>query len=95
MFIAMEDTTELNPFSKHGIFLLLHTSWRGRALHMSSLFGSEERESRAASRKTQPARTLAQQIQESRQQFNGFRKTLAAAHRDAMDERAALFLEHG
>ena len=36
MFVAMEDTTELNPFSKHGIFLLLHTSWKGRALHMSS-----------------------------------------------------------
>jgi pyruvate-formate lyase-activating enzyme len=91
MFVAMEDTTELNPFSKHGIFLLLHTSWKGRALHMSSLLGSGERESRAAARKAQPSRTFAQQIRESRQQLNGFRKTLAAARRDAMDERAAMF----
>ena len=91
MFISMEDTSELNPFSKHGIFLLLHTTWKGRALHMSSLFANEERESRAASKKSSGARTLTQQLRESRQQLDGFRKTLAAARRDAMDERAAMF----
>ena len=94
MFIAMEDTAELNPFSKHGMFMLLHTSWKGRALHVSSLFGNGERESRAASRKSQRSRTFSQQVRESREQFNGFRKTLAAARRDAIDERAALFENH-
>lgn len=90
MFIAMETTSDLNPFSKHGMFMLLHTTWTGRALHVSSLFGREERESRLAAKRTRQGRTLAHQVRESRQQLDGFRKTLAAARREAIDERAAM-----
>ncbi|HEX6576143.1 MAG TPA: radical SAM protein [Gemmatimonadaceae bacterium] len=91
MFIAMETTTDLNPFSKHGLFMLLHTSWTGRALHVSSLFGRGERESRASAKRATTSRSFGQQMRESKKQLDGFRFTLAAARRDALDERAAMF----
>jgi pyruvate-formate lyase-activating enzyme len=94
MFIAMEDTSELNPITKHGMFMLLHTTWSGRILHMSSLFGKHEREARVAARKSSgPLREFSLQLRESALQLKGFRKTLAAARSDARDEQAALLFD--
>lgn len=94
MFIAMEDTTELNPVTKHGMFMLLHTTWRGRALHATSLFGRHEREARAAARTERgPLRELMLTLRQSAAQLRGFRATLAAARSDARDEEAALLFD--
>jgi len=46
LFSAIEGAFDLNPFSKNGLFLMLHDSWTSRARHAASLFGKEERESR-------------------------------------------------
>jgi hypothetical protein len=70
LFIAMEGTSELNAITKHGFFLLLHDTWRGRALHVSSLFRQAERESRAASGSAKP---LTKQLRESYAQFRTYR----------------------
>ncbi len=71
LFIATEDTNELNPISKHGFFLLLHNTWRGRALHVSSLFHRHEREARHA--KPHP-RPVSVQVRESLSQLNAYRE---------------------
>lgn len=90
MFVAMEGTWELNPISKHMLFLLLHDTWRGRVLHVSSMFGKHERESRAdASRKSSGGvRALPSQIRECAQQFSSYRKLIAQSRIRAADERA-------
>ena len=70
MFIAMEGTSELNPFSKHALFMLLHSTWRGRIRHVSSLFRPEERESRKAN----PTNgTLASQLRETYTQYRRYK----------------------
>nr|MDP9179155.1 nucleotidyltransferase family protein [Gemmatimonadota bacterium] len=76
MFIAMEGAYELNPFTTHGIFLMLHNTWRGRALHLASLFGRDERESRfeASAHFAARAQPLAAQIRESAAHWRSYRK---------------------
>jgi hypothetical protein len=76
MFVAMEGAYELNPFTTHGMFLMLHDSWRGRALHVASLFGPHERESRveAAAHFPERARPLTAQIRESAEHWRSYRK---------------------
>jgi hypothetical protein len=49
LFAALETAFELNPFSKNGFFMMLQDSPVGRARHLASLLGREERESRRAS----------------------------------------------
>lgn len=46
LFTAIEGAFELNPISKNAVFLMLHDSYSGRARHIASLFGRDERESR-------------------------------------------------
>ena len=46
IYSAVEGAFELNPISKNGFFLMLHDSAYGKARHIASLFGREERESR-------------------------------------------------
>lgn len=76
LFIAMEGAYELNPFTTHGMFLMLHNSWRGRALHVASLFGRDERESRvqASAQHHGRAQPLTAQIRESREHWRSYRK---------------------
>jgi hypothetical protein len=70
MFVAMEGTSELNPFSKHALLMLLHSTWRGRLLHVSSLFRAEEREAR----KGNPASgTLRAQLHETYMQYQSYK----------------------
>ena len=92
-FIAMEHASDLNPITTHGMFMLLHTTWRGRALHAASLFGKGERESRASwSSGAGLMSELKTQVREASAHLRGYRRTLAAARLDARDERAtALF----
>jgi hypothetical protein len=71
LFMAMEDTSELNPISKHGFFLMLHNTWWGRALHVSSLFRRNEREARHAN---PHARPVAEQLRESLSQLRKYRR---------------------
>jgi len=49
MFAALETAFELNPFSKNGFFMMLQDSPVGKARHLASLLGHDERESRRAS----------------------------------------------
>jgi hypothetical protein len=72
LFLAMEGAYELNPVTKHGIFLMLHRSWRGRALHVASLFAPHERESRAQAASRSPA--LSTQIRESAASWKKYRR---------------------
>ena len=76
LFIAMEGAYELNPFTTHGMFLMLHNSWRGRARHVASLFGRDERESRAQASAQHAGRDqpLTAQIRESREHWRSYRK---------------------
>jgi hypothetical protein len=84
LFNAMEGAYELNPFTTHGIFLMLHRSWRGRALHVASLFAPHERESRASAAANSPARrALSAQIRESAASWKSYRR-LANAGREAI-----------
>lgn len=83
LFLAMEGAYELNPFTTHGIFLMLHRSWRGRALHVASLFAPHERESRAQAAANSPARrALSAQIRESAASWKSYQR-LANAGREA------------
>jgi hypothetical protein len=88
MFVAMETTAELNPISKHAVFMLLHSTWRGRILHASSLFKAHEREARSAN---PAAGTWQTQLKESYSHFQTFRQlsraqktTPAIAHKSAL-----------
>lgn len=84
LFLAMEGAYELNPFTTHGIFLMLHRSWRGRALHVASLFARHERESRAeAAASFRGGRMLSAQIRESAASWKKYRR-LANAGREAI-----------
>lgn len=84
LFLAMEGAYELNPFTTHGIFLMLHRSWRGRALHVASLFAPHERESRARAAVISPARRgLSAQIRDSAASWKSYRK-LANGGREAI-----------
>jgi hypothetical protein len=87
LFVAMEGTSELNPITKHGIFLLLHDTWRGRALHVSSLFRHNEREARAA--RPHP-RSIRMQLRESMTQLETYRK-FAKSDAAAAERYEALF----
>ena len=46
LFKALDGAFELNPISKNGFFLMLHDSLLGRARHLASLLGHDEREAR-------------------------------------------------
>ena len=94
MFIAMEETADINPITKHGTYMLLHNSWTGRSRHLFSLFGKHERESRVAARKSSGAfGELGTQFRQSRQHLKRFRVALADARAEAKDERAFLFAD--
>ena len=71
LFMAMEGTSDLNPISKHGFFLMLHNTWRGRALHLSSLFRRNEREARHANPHPRP---VSEQLRESLSQLRQYRR---------------------
>ena len=93
-FIAMEHVSDLNPITKHGMFMLLHTTWRGRTLHAASLFGKGERESRASwTGGAGMASELKMHLREASAHLKGYRRTLAAARSDARDEQAALLFD--
>jgi hypothetical protein len=88
LFLAMEGAYELNPFTTHGIFLMLHRSWRARARHVAALFASHERESRAAAQSSEHAVPLATQLRESAYQWKRYR-TLASRERDMVNREQA------
>jgi hypothetical protein len=94
MFVAMEGAYELNPFTTHGIFLMLHSSWRGRARHVASLFGRNERESRneAAAQYPGRARPVSAQIRESAAHWKSYRRIAGMTPAHADKERAAQLL---
>ena len=83
LFVAMEGAYELNPFTTHGIFLMMHRSWRGRALHVASLFAPHTRESRASAANSPTRRPLAAQIRESAASWKSYRR-LASGGREAI-----------
>ncbi len=83
IFSAVEGAYELNPFSKNGFFLLLHDSPAGKAQHVLSLFGRNERESRQASARHVRTRegaagrsAFALQMREGIAQWKQFRKLI-------------------
>lgn len=59
IYSAVEGAFDLNPISKNGFFLLLHDSALGRMMHVASLFGAEERESRRSAAARMRQRDLA------------------------------------
>jgi hypothetical protein len=91
LFVAMEGAYELNPFTTHGMFLMLHDSWRGRALHVASLFGRHERESRnaAAAHFPERARPMSAQIRESAAHWKSYRRIAGMTPAHVDKERAA------
>ena len=94
MFIAMEGTSDLNPFSKHALLMLLHSTWRGRMLHVYSLFKPEEREARRAN----PANgTIATQLRDTYEQYRTYRRLCVRARTDASLQRRSkiVFSETG
>jgi hypothetical protein len=83
LFTAIEGAYELNPISKNGFFLMLHDSYSGRARHIASLFGKDERESRrsaainAKSRAPEASTSpLALHLREGMQHWRQFQKTI-------------------
>jgi hypothetical protein len=87
LFLAMEGAYELNPVTKHGIFLMLHRSWRGRALHVASLFAPHERESRAQAGSISPK--LSTQIRESAASWKKYRRLATAGQEAITRERVS------
>jgi len=92
MFVAMEGTSELNPFSKHALLMLLHSTWRGRLLHVSSLFRAEEREARRGN----PANgTLATQLRETYTQYQRYKCLRESARAGTSGAGSMLVTETG
>jgi len=73
LFLAMEGAYEMNPFTTHGVFLMLHNNWRGRARHVASLLAPHERESRAAAHASASTRPLSVQLRESAYHWKRYR----------------------
>jgi hypothetical protein len=86
MFAALETAFELNPFSKNGFFMMLHDSPVGRARHLASLLGHEERESRRASARvlrrvnsSGHSSRLGFQLRQGVAQWRAFKRAVASA----------------
>ena len=85
LFSAMEGVFDLNPFSKTGVFLLLHDSWRGWGRYLASLVGREEAEARRSARHNVPAQALPRLPQQFRQawfHWQQYRRALARTTAD-------------
>jgi hypothetical protein len=94
LFLAMEGAYELNPFTTHGIFLMLHGSWRGRALHVASLLAPHERESRAqAAASSKTRRLLSAQLRESSGSWKSYRRLAKAGSEAITRQRVSQLLD--
>jgi hypothetical protein len=85
IFSALEGAYDLNPISKNGFFLLLHDSAAGKARHIVSLFGADERESRRSAAESARRRdpgtghsALRIQLQEGMMHWRQFQKRIRA-----------------
>ena len=85
LFSAMEGVFDLNPFSKTGVFLLLHDSWRGWGRYLASLVGREAAEARRSARHNVPAQAfprLPQQFRQAWFHWQQYRRALARTTAD-------------
>ena len=83
IFSAVESAFDLNPISKNGFFLMLHDSYTGRARHIASLFGRNERESRRSAARAREhdfeggRSTLSLQIREGTTHWRQFQRAIS------------------
>ncbi|MEO8577611.1 MAG: nucleotidyltransferase family protein [Gemmatimonadales bacterium] len=85
LFSALEGAFDLNPISKNGFFLMLYDSVLGRARHLTSLLGHDEREARRSAaeraRKADPDGNHSAISIQIRQGMNHWRQYQRAASR--------------
>jgi putative nucleotidyltransferase-like protein len=60
LFSSVEGPFELNPFSKTGVFLLLHDSWIGRVRYLAALSEGAAAEARSSARRHHPSQAFHQ-----------------------------------
>jgi hypothetical protein len=80
LFSALEGPFDLNPFTKTGVFLLLHDSWKDRIRYLTSLRDEKAAEARNASQQHHPMQTLSQvsgQLSEAFLEWRRYRRSLA------------------
>ena len=80
LFSAVEGPFDLNPFSKTGVFLLLHDSWIGRVRYLAALREGKAAESRANARQHHPSQSFHQmwrQLREALLQWRRYQRSLA------------------
>jgi hypothetical protein len=85
LFSAMEGVFDLNPFSKTGVFLLLHDSWRGWGRYLAFMVGREAAEARRSARHHAPAQAfprLPQQFRQAWFHWQQYRRALARTTAD-------------
>ena len=58
LFSALEGPFDLNPFSKTGVFLLLHDSWIGRVRYLAALREEKAAEARSNARLHDPSQSF-------------------------------------
>ena len=80
LFSALEAPFDLNPFTKTGVFLLLHDSWMKRVRYLISLRDEKAAEARNASQQHHPMQTFSQvsrQLREAFLEWRRYRRSLA------------------
>ena len=84
IYSAIETAYDLNPISKNGFFIMMHDSTYGKARHIASLFGRDERESRrtaaARAKERDPGSghsALALQLREGMTHWKQFQRSIS------------------
>ena len=80
LFSTLEGPFELNPFSKTGVFLLLHDSWIGCVRYLAALTGGKAAEAHRSARQHHPSQAFHQmprQLREALFHWRQYRRALA------------------
>lgn len=84
LFSALDGAFDLNPISKNGFFLMLYDSNIGRARHIASLFGHDEREARRSAAERARSQdpdgehsTMSIQIRQGMNQWRQFQRAVS------------------
>jgi len=76
LFSALEGPFDMNPFSKTGVFLLLHDSWMDRLRYLSGLREENAAEARSAAQQHHPMRT-SKQLREAFSMWRRYRRSIS------------------
>jgi hypothetical protein len=83
LFSTLEGPFDMNPFTKNGVFLLLHDSGMSRVRYLVSLGGGNLAESRASARKNHRSQSFQQMWAQLREAFWQLRQYQRLAARQA------------